>query len=477
MSADTPRPVGRRIAEVRRRRPGAPVVIALVLVVLATLAVVLTRSPEPGGAPRGSVGALVDRTLLACPGPLDAAGGQVRGRTEVGLAPVKGPRGPLGDDGTVRVGPSGEERAASLSRGELLDVDSDRGVSVDAAGSAAAGVFGDRVDRVGATTATGRCVAPRAEWWFTGAGAGLDHSSVLTLANVDPGPAVVDLRVLGPDREVQTVGTTGITVQPGSRQRIDLTEIAPQTDELALEVHASRGRVVAAVDDSLAGAGAPGAGSDWLTGTDRATRQVRLAGIPPQARARTLLVANPSELEAVVEVQVAGSSGTFAPTGLQPVTVAPGAVEAVDLADVLPRREAVTLRLRSRVPVLATLRASRQGDTAYAAAVSPLTGPAAAPLLRGIDASVQLTAGATGGKAELTAYDRDGERVDRTTLTLEPAATGTWEPEGGAGYVLVRPTDGRLHGAVAYSGSGVSTVPLRPLPIRVLRPTVQPALR
>jgi hypothetical protein len=466
----TQAPGGARRRTDPRARPTGSALAAGVVVLLAIAAVLLTLPADAPSQDRTEpTGALVERTVLACP----SGGG--RGETAVDLGLAAAPGAPDAG-GTVQAGPvDGRADEVQVGRGALVEVPGRPGVKVAATGPAAVGLFGFRTDRVGSRSlATAGCPEPRAQWWFTGAGAGLDHSSTLLLANVDPGPAVVDLRVLGPDGEVRTVGTTGITVPPNSRQRIDLTEVAPQTDELALGVHASRGRVVASVDDSFTGAA--GTGRDWLSGTDLPTRRVRLAGLPARGRGQRLFVANPGDLEALVEVQVAGASGTFTPTGLEPVAVAPGAVEAVDLADVLPRGEAVGLRLRSRVPVVATVRTGRQGDTSYAAEVTALTGPAAAPLLRGVDASVQLTAGAQEATAELTAYDRDGERVDRTTLRMDPGATRTWEPDGGAGYLVVRPTDGRVLGAVTYSGAGVTTVPLRPLPIRVQRPTVQPAL-
>ena len=76
------------------------------------------------------------------------------------------------------------------------------------------------------------------------------------------------------------------------------------------------------------------------------------------ARGRTLLVANPSTLEAAVDVGVSGASGTFTPTGLAPVTVAPGTIKSVDVSRVVPAGEPSGIRLRSRVPVVASLRSA-----------------------------------------------------------------------------------------------------------------------
>jgi hypothetical protein len=383
----------------------------------------------------------------------------------------------------VRQGPiASTGQPVQLARGRLVDVPARGGPAVDGTGGVAAGLFGFRTDVVkGRSLGVSACAAPRAQWWFTGAGASLDHASTLLLANVDTGPAVVDVTVLGPHGKVDTVATTGIQLPPRSVKRLALADIAPQNDDLAVGVHASRGRVSAAVTDTFRGRPNRQPGQEWLAGTDLPSRTVQLSGLPAAADSRTLLVANPSDLEAVVEVRVAGASGTFAPTGLDAITVPPGSITAVDLSKVLPKKEAVGLRLRSRVPVVASLRSTVGGDHAYATPVTPLVGPAAAPLLKGADASVQLTAGAAATRAVLAAYDATGKRVDGTTLTVGATSTQAWSPKKSAAYVVVTPSTapggGVLHGAVTYAGKGVASVPLTALPIRVERPVVRPGLQ
>lgn len=479
---------GSRRAVRAPRRPRREAVLALVLVVLAALAVVATAGGDPvrpSVAP--SSGRLVDSTLLACPDLPPSRG--VDASVTLGLAPA-----PAGEDvadaGTVEQGPvDGEGADVDLARGSVRGVDVDGGPAVRAAGDAAAGLFGFRTDVAGGrdtALAVGRCPVPRAQWWFTGAGATLDHSSTLVLSNVDPGPAVVDVRVLGPDGEVETVGTEGITVESGTTQVLALTDLAPQTEEATVSVVANRGRVVAAVQDVRAPRPGVDGGREWLSGVDRPSRTSRIAGLPSGARSTTLLVANPGELETVVEVQVAGRTGRFAPTGLDPVEVAPGVVERVDLSDVVPDDEPVSLRLTSRVPVVAGVRSSTRTDHQYAAPVLPLTGPAVAPLDGSTTATVQLTAGAGAARAGLTAYDAKGRRLASTTLDVAATATAAWTPEVPRGrtpaYLVLTPVAGRVHGAVTYRrGSGtkvsaVSTVPLVALPFRVQEPTVVPAV-
>ena len=463
-------------------RPGLSAVAPVVLVLLAATAVLLTgafSAPAPTPDAGTVSGEVVDHTSFACPD--EPAGRRVRTSVALGLAPLPSDvRPPSG--GEVRQGPvDSTGRPVDVRRGALTEVSADGGPAVDATGGLAAGLFGSRSDVGARSLGVTGCPAPRSRWWFTGAGAGLDHSSSLLLANVDPGPAVLDVTVLGPDGPVETVATDGITLAPHTVRRIDLADIAPQTDDLAVEVQTSRGRVVASVTDSFARAATAPRGQEWLAGTDLPSRTLRLAGLPETSSSTTLLVANPSDLEATVDVRVAGRSGTFAPTGLDPITVAPGAIETVDLRGVLPKREPVALRLRSRVPVVASVRVTVGDDHAYATPVTPLVGPAAAPVVRGADSSVQLTAGAVATRVTVAAYDAKGARVDGDTLDIDATATATWSPKGkSAAYVVVTPStdpgDGTVHGAVSYAGDGLATVPLTALPLRVERPDVRPAL-
>ena len=473
----------RRAATRQRPRIGRAAIAPAVLVVLAAVALLLTgalSATPPRDQTSTASGGIVDHTTFACPD--EPAGRQVTATVDLGLAATpSGVAPPAG--GEITQGPvDAEGRPVDVPRGGVTSVPADGGPAVDATGGVAAGLFGFRTDVVAKNRSLGvtSCPEPRTQWWFTGAGAGLDHSSSLLLANLDPGPAVLDVTVLGPDGRVDTVATDGITLAPHSERRIDLADIAPQTDDLAVQVRTSRGRVVASVTDSFAATATAQPGQEWLAGTDLPSRTLRLAGLPATSTSRTLLLANPSDLEATVDVRVAGKSGTFAPTGLDTITVAPGAIETVDLGKLLPKKEPVALRLRSRVPVVASVRVTDGDDHAYATPVSPLVGPAAAPVVGGVATTVQLTAGAVASKVALVAYDARGARVDGTTLDIAATATATWSPKKGAAYLVVTPStvagNGTVHGAVSYAGRGLATVPLTALPIRVERPEVQPGL-
>jgi len=157
--------------------------------------------------------------------------------------------------------------------------------------------------------------------------------------------------------------------------------------------------------------------------------------------------------------------------------VPPGGLEQVDLDRSLPAGEPVSLVLHSRVPIVASVRFGNGSDHAYGSPVVPLTAPAAAPLVTGADASVQLTAGETGATADVEAIDDTGRLVGRTTLTIPATATRPWSPPRPATYATVTPRRGAVSGAVSYTGPGLADVPLTALPIRVERPSVRPVVR
>ncbi len=333
-----------------------------------------------------------------------------------------------------------------------------------------------QVDRADGGIAAQECLAPRSRWWFTGGGAALDHQSQLVMANVDPGPAVVDVVVQGPDGVAEDLGTRGITLAPGEVRTIDLVEIAPQSDELAVHVEAARGRVVAGLSDSFATEPAAEPGLEWVPVQQEAARSVRLSPLPGRADRRTLVVANPADREALVEVKVSGESGAFAPTGVEQVAVPAGSVVTADLTDAVGK-DASAVLLRSEVPVTATVRSSLGSDVSYAAAGPVIDGPAGAVLDEDAPAEVQLTAGKEGGAAQVTAYSAGGQKVGSTELKVPATATLAWSPGSKAAYVVVTPVRGALSGGVSLEGdAGLTQLALRPLPVVLTQPVVVPVI-
>jgi hypothetical protein len=205
---------------------------------------------------------------------------------------------------------------------------------------------------------------------------------------------------------------------------------------------------------------------------------VRLAGVPARAKSRSLVVANPSDSEALVDLEVAGSRGSFVPSGFETLSVPPGSVRVLDAADLVTGKEATAVLLTSQVPVVAGLRSVGAADHSYAATVQPLTDPAALPVIDGAKGVVQVSAGSGGATVRVEGFDRDGRSTEQQEVSVDPGATATWSPGKGTDYVLVTPERGNAYGAATYSGkAGLTTVPLAVLPLRLQLPGVVPAPR
>ena len=157
-------------------------------------------------------------------------------------------------------------------------------------------------------------------------------------------------------------------------------------------------------------------------------------------------------------------------------------METVDLSKVLPKKEPLALRLRSRVPVVASVRSVTGDDHSYATPVAPLVGPAAAPARQGRRRHRAAHRGSGRREGHRDGVRREGLEGRRHHAHRDATATATWSPKKGAAYVVVEPASradggGTLHGAVTYCRlAGAASVPLTALPLRVERPRVHPGL-
>ena len=401
-------------------RPDASMIAPAVVVVLALAALLLIGPADEAtttgttGTSATATGAVVDRTTFACPDVPTRRRTERRSgwashqpRPRCSLRPAaRSTQGPTTSDG----------KPVDVPRGSLVDVPAEGGPAVQATGGAAAGLFGFRIDvDNGRTLAVSGCAIPRSQWWFTGAGAGLDHSSTLLLANVDPGPAVARPARCSAPTAGRHGGDRGHHVAPALgqaasalRHRAADRRAAAQRAPPAAAGSSPRSTTRTARSPSLQ------PGHEWLAGTDLPSRTLRLDGLPGARARSTLLVANPSELEAIVEVQVAGKSGTFAPTASRRSPSRPAPSRRSTSAGRSRRRRPSRVRLRSRVPVVAAVRTTERAPTTpYATPVAAAGRAGRRPRSSGAStASVQLTAGAVGRpKVEVDGVRREGRRA------------------------------------------------------------------
>ncbi|MGM1030250.1 MAG: DUF5719 family protein [Actinomycetota bacterium] len=123
-----------------------------------------------------------------------------------------------GGDAVVQRG-----EASTLSAAQTLDVEVD-----EVAGFAASDCGETRLDQwlVGGSTRTGR-------------------QTVLTIANASEVGASVDVTVYGPEGPIESVGSTGLAIAPGTETVLDLAAIAPGVPDAVVHVTSSGAPVAA----------------------------------------------------------------------------------------------------------------------------------------------------------------------------------------------------------------------------------------
>lgn len=93
--------------------------------------------------------------------------------------------------------------------------------------------------------AASECSETSLDQWLVGGSTRTGRQAVLTVANASEVGASVDITVYGADGPVETVGSTGIAVAPGTQEVLDLAAIAPGVADAVVHV-ASTGAPVAA---------------------------------------------------------------------------------------------------------------------------------------------------------------------------------------------------------------------------------------
>ena len=468
-------PPGRRSAGLARRLD-VTVVLAVALPLLCVLAVVLTRPGAVPAADRSPVSTALSRATVVCPAPtgrgdaiaVTSAAPGVRGRVSVGL------------------GRSAAPTAIASGRVTTTDASGESPVAIIGADATAPGLVAALSAR--ADTAVAPCRPPAPAEWFTGVGAGAGHTSVLELTNPDPGTAVADVTVYGRHGLVDAPRLRGVSVPGASTVRLDLGQLVPRRDELALEVVSARGRIGANVLDRIDPVGSAPLTQDWLSGQTAPATSNLLLGIAPGAGARrTLVVANggPDEVSATVKA-VSGRS-VFAPEGLPTVRVPPQSAVRVNVSRVLAPllKDGVTgLLVTGSAPVTATLRSYAGDDVSHAVgdpAIDPTVDRAATVLIpdrgKGARATVQLAGATRAGVVQVVARSASGRRLGTSRVEVAPQRGYSVELPRGVRLVTVTPARTSVSGAVLLTDPrGSAVVPLTAPQLKGLVPQVRPGL-
>lgn len=453
-------PGRRRAAEAMSRRPSPVLVLAVLLPLLTVATLGLVRSEAPVGGARGPDRAPLSRTTLVCP--------QAVGRT--GTVAVANTEGATGDvatraptQGAIRLG-RGTERTgvegATVLEGE---------------GELASGLLAMRYGAAAAAP----CATPATERWFTGVGAAAQHASILELVNPDGGPAVADVTVLGPQGPLDVAALRGVTVPGGQVARFDLSQVAPSRDELALHVLVSRGRLGVHVLDIVDELGAGARSRDWLPGQAAPATTSYLMGLGGKPGERTLAVANPSDSQVRVRLEVVSAESEFAPATAPDLRIDPGAVASVALGRLLAGRAArgaIGLRLEATEPVTASLRTMAAGDLSHAVAGEAVGARAGLALPAGPKRLVLGGASAL-GVVTWTATDERGRPVGRERVEVSPGAGHRIKLPADAALLVVEVDRTEVVGVVEVGPPGLAVLGLADLVLSAAVPDVRPALR
>lgn len=468
------RPAGRRAARVRRPRVDATVIAAVLLVLLGAGAVALVRPAEPAPTERPPVETTLTTATVVCPA------GQSGSSTLSLASAVPGARG------EVAVGAGGDVEQVAIEAGETTTIEVPAASSVTGEDDLAPGLVAARTG--GGELAAAGCRPPTSQQWFTGVGAGAGHTSILELTNPDRGTAVVDVALLGRDGLVDSSRLRGVAVAGGATARLELGRLVPRTDDLAIEVTTTQGRVGVSVLDRVDRVGPERATQDWLPGRAEPEETLLLLGIAPGEGRRYLTVANPGATEVRAEVRIVTAASVFAPEGLTEVRVPPQSTRRIPITAVLrsPGAEgALGLQVRASGPVTASLRSIIGGDLSHAAGGRVDSGDEAIVLLpAGARSGSQATtktlvlAGAPrAGAVQVISLAADGSELASDTVEIIPEQGARIALPPRTVQVRVTPARTEVTGAILVSRrDGATVLPLEVPVTAGLVPVVRPGL-
>jgi Family of unknown function (DUF5719) len=303
---------------------------------------------------------------------------------------------------------------------------------------------------------------------------------------------VVDVSLLTKNGAVAPDNTSGLVLTSHEVERLDLAEFAADQGEAVVRVEATQGQVAAAVLDHWTATLTP-AGTEWIPSAQPPAESATLSPLVEGAGRQELVIGNPGDRTADVDIQVIGPDGTHPVQDFEDASVSEGGVEVVRVPDAVAD-DTAALRLDADQPIVASVRSISSGepvDVAYATAVPEVADPAVVPVdLPGVDpAGISLVVSSSDPASEtsltIEAYAADGSAVTESSVTVPAGATVTWQagrrrdldvdPDRVA-YLVVTPGSGSLRGGIGYvsSDSDWASMPLTSAPSVVVAPGVYP---
>ena len=479
-----------------------PLVIAVVVVVLATGVATLVQQPAPTVTEGATTVEPIGSTVLLCPEP--GAGTDLGVRVTAASVPgqpgqdaaAEGSDQPAGEAG-LRTLPGRESAQSRIDvPGGQAQIEafgrSLPAIEAYGEGALAPGLVADQWGRDpggrGRGMASTACAVAASEFWFVGGGAIAGRQTRIELVNPDETSAVVDVIVRGPDGVIDAPAGRGLVVKGQDRLVVRLDVLAPGVTATAVQVLARTGRVGASVDDEQQ-AGLANIGTDWVPQAAKPATRVFVPGIINGPGARVLSVAAPGGDDAIVNLRVISADGTYAPAERSRIEVPADSVVTLDMAPVLDRQPA-TLELTSDVPIVAGMRMFFGNETAFTAGAQPFDAPSAVsglPVRPATDVRVSITAPESAAEVEIVLLPFRGgkEAAEPTAPRRISVAAGALRyirlnaPAGVDWYTaVVTPVEGSGPVLVAHRlreqsrfGDLVTGYPWSPLRTEVVVPT------
>ncbi len=366
-------------------------------------------------------------------------------------------------------------------------------------GNLAPGLVADQWGRSpggsGRGMASTACAPAASEFWFVGGGAIAGRQTRIVLINPDETAAVVDVLIHGPNGLIDAPAGRGLVIAGQDRLVERLDVLAPGVTATAVQVLARTGRVGASVDDEQR-IGLSTVGTDWVPQAAPPATKVYVPGIVNGDGARVLSVVATGENDAIVNIRLITSEGTFTPTERSRLEVTAGSVVTIDMSPVLDKQSA-TIELTSDYPIVAGLRMffggrNVQDETAFSAGAQPYTAASAVsglPVRAATDVRLSITAPDTAAEVDIVLLPfRGGKEAAVPTeprrvkigagklryIKLSPPAGIDWYT------AVVTPVDGSGPVIVAHRvreksrfGDLVTGYPWSPLRTQVTVPTAQ----
>lgn len=450
----------------RRRTPrlDAVSVLALVIPLITVGVLALVRQPPVHDRIHRPALTRLTGVTLVCPGP--------RSGSPDGWVSTAS-----GQSGDVSVNAGGRKSSASVSTGAVTRLPHHGAVVIRGSDELAPGLLGLRSGT--APLSAQDCSVPAPEQWFTGLGAGGAHRSVIELVNPDSGRADADITLYG-HHPFTVRKLHGITIPAHKTVSFDLAAIVPRRILLSAQVQVSRGRLAVHVLDSRADLATHRVRREWLPRQEEPAQDNRMMGLPAGPGRRTLQVVNPGEDVVRAQIRIITGDTSFAPTGLDTVSVPPGSTASVSLTKVLGKAlgdGAVGVQVISDAPVAASVLTDLGTDEAVTVP-DPVIRDEAATLLpvssggpNSAKAVLYLSADSAGA-ATVTAYDGSGKQLREKRVAQQQGHTVAVALPQGTAFLRVVPQGTQVRGSVVVTGDGATVVPLHELLTRGLVPQI-----